>query len=160
MAQLDLRQSERGVITALSLNARAPLSEIAREVCLSRQAVSYTLEKLTERKVLEGLYAILDIAKMGYVYYRIYFRFQNFTPSREKRWPQDAPPRSGGASREQVGVCVPSPPSARIALGPFARPTRNGAFGASTGCFPTGATRSSCWRPASGWPHGVRRFVW
>ncbi len=79
--KLDLK--DRRIITELSLNARANISDIAKKVGLSKQVVKYRLENLEKRKIIEGYYTILNIHKLGYLYHRIFLKFQNVNQEKE-----------------------------------------------------------------------------
>lgn len=81
---LSISEKERQVLYALSLNARESLSSIAKELKLSRQVVSYTLEALEKKGIVEGYYAILNINRLGYLYHRVFFKFNNIDLDKEK----------------------------------------------------------------------------
>ena len=82
--QVVLDVKDKKILFELSLNARASLSEIAKKVGLSKQVVRYRMESLEEKKVIEGYYALLNIGKLGYSYYRVMFKFQNVDLEREQ----------------------------------------------------------------------------
>ncbi|MBI4451825.1 Lrp/AsnC family transcriptional regulator [Candidatus Woesearchaeota archaeon] len=79
--ELDLKG--RKILSELSLNGRASVASIAKKVGLSKQVVKYRLENLEKNKVIEGYYAILNINKLGYLYNRVFFKFQNVNPEKE-----------------------------------------------------------------------------
>ncbi len=83
MAEIVLDLKDKKIIAELSLNARANISDIAKKVGLSKQVVKYRLENLEKRKIIEGYYAILNINKLGYLYNRIFLKFQNVNPDKE-----------------------------------------------------------------------------
>ncbi len=83
MEEIKLEIKDRKIITELILNARANISDIAKKVGLSKQVVKYRLENLEKRKIIEGYYAILNINKLGYLYHRIFFKFQNVNQEKE-----------------------------------------------------------------------------
>jgi len=74
---MEIDVKDKRIITELSLNARAPVSAIARAVGLSKQVVKYRIENLEKRGIIEGYYAILNITKMGFAYHRIFVTFMN-----------------------------------------------------------------------------------
>ena len=78
---LDLK--DKKIITELSLSARSNVSNIAKKVGSSKQVVKYRLEKLEKRGIIEGYYAILNIHKLGYLYHRTFFKFQNVSQEKE-----------------------------------------------------------------------------
>ena len=83
MYKLDKR--DREILYALSLNARAPLSEIAKEVKLSKQVVSYRIHNLEEEGIIEGYFAIVNIYRLGIAHYRVHLRYQNITHADEDK---------------------------------------------------------------------------
>jgi len=78
---LDVK--DQAIISDLSLNARASLSSLARATGLSRQVISYRLDNLEEKGIIENYYTILNIFKLGFLYHRIAFRFRNVSPEIE-----------------------------------------------------------------------------
>lgn len=75
---------DRKILFHLSLNARASLSEIAKAVGLSKQVVGYRIERMEKLRIIEGYYAILNIYKLGYAYYRYYVKYQNVNLEKER----------------------------------------------------------------------------
>jgi DNA-binding Lrp family transcriptional regulator len=78
---LDVK--DQAILSDLSLNARAGLSSLAETTALSRQVISYRLDNLEEKGVIENYYTILNIFKLGFLYHRIAFRFRNVSPEIE-----------------------------------------------------------------------------
>lgn len=81
--KLDKR--DREILYALSLNARTPLSEIAKQVKLSKQVVSYRLRNLEQEGIIEGYFAIVNIYRLGIAHYRVHLRYQNMTHADEEK---------------------------------------------------------------------------
>ncbi|MBF0277406.1 MAG: Lrp/AsnC family transcriptional regulator [SAR324 cluster bacterium] len=81
---LAINQKEKQVLYALSLNARENLANIARELKLSRQVVSYNLESLENKGIIEGYYTILNINRLGFLYHRVFLKFRNIDLENEK----------------------------------------------------------------------------
>jgi DNA-binding Lrp family transcriptional regulator len=63
-----LDELDRAILCALALNARAPLSEIARRLNAARTTVSERLEKLEREGVIKGYRVEVDFGKLGYRY--------------------------------------------------------------------------------------------
>jgi Lrp/AsnC family leucine-responsive transcriptional regulator len=84
MAFIELDAKDQKILFAFSLNARQPLANVAKELGLSKQVVVHRLERLEKSGVIEGYYAIVNINKLGYLYYRIFFKFQNVNPVKEE----------------------------------------------------------------------------
>ncbi|MDO8741479.1 MAG: Lrp/AsnC family transcriptional regulator [Candidatus Woesearchaeota archaeon] len=83
MVEIKLDLKDKKIIAELSLNARENISDVAKKVGLSKQVVKYRLENLEKRGIIEGYYAILNINKLGYLYYRFFVKFQNVNPEKE-----------------------------------------------------------------------------
>lgn len=81
---VKLTLKDRKILYHLSLNARASLSEIAKAVGLSKQVVSYRMERMEKMGVIEGYYALLNIYSLGYTYYRYFVKYSNVNPDKEK----------------------------------------------------------------------------
>lgn len=81
---LLISDKEKQVLYTLSLNARESISQIAKQLNLSRQVVSYTMEALEKKGIIEGYYAILNINRLGYLYHRVLIKFNNIDLDKEK----------------------------------------------------------------------------
>ena len=57
---------DRELLNSLLLNARAPLSEIARKLGVARTTLSERLEKLEKMGIVKGFRAELDLRRLGY----------------------------------------------------------------------------------------------
>lgn len=92
MAQIDkyssdgirLLMKDRKILYELDMNARQPISQIAKKVRLSKETVNYRIRQLEKKGILKGYYAALDISKLGYLFCRIFLRFQNITQEKEQ----------------------------------------------------------------------------
>lgn len=80
--KLDLK--DRKILYALDINARQPDLKIAKKVGLSQQAVNYRIRNLVRRGIIREFYTVINIAKLGYTYYKVYFKLQNITPEKER----------------------------------------------------------------------------
>ncbi len=74
-ASLDLK--DRKILYELDVNARRSASEIGRKVGLSKQVVTYRINKLIEQGIIQKFYAVLDTSKLGFTTYKIFLRLQN-----------------------------------------------------------------------------------
>ena len=75
MIKIDLK--DRKIIYQLALDARQPVSKIAKKVRLSPQVVEYKIKRLENLGVITGYYTCIDISKIGYSIFKIYFKLQN-----------------------------------------------------------------------------------
>ena len=79
---LDLK--DRKILYELDLNARQSDSEIAKKVGLTRDSVRYRINKLVENGYINYFMTLINSMKLGYDWYRTFFKFQNLTIEKEK----------------------------------------------------------------------------
>ena len=82
---MKLDKKDMAMLFQLDLNARLPLSELARRVGLSPQTAKYRLEQLEKHGVIRGYVTFFDVSKFDYLYYRLYVRYENVTIEEENR---------------------------------------------------------------------------
>lgn len=82
MEKLDLK--DRKILYELDLNARQTDSEIAKKVGLTRDSTRYRINKLVENGYINYFMTLLNSMKLGYNWYRTFFKFQNLTLEKEK----------------------------------------------------------------------------
>lgn len=80
-ADLDLK--DKKILYLLSKNARMPHTLIAKRVGLSRDAVSYRINNLTKKGVIQGYRVVIDINKFGYDAYHIFLQLSQPTKEAE-----------------------------------------------------------------------------
>lgn len=80
--KLDLK--DKKILYQLDLNARQTDSQIARKVKLSRDSVRYRISKLVEQGHINYFMTILNSMKLGFEWYRTFFKFQNLTIEKEE----------------------------------------------------------------------------
>lgn len=85
--KLDLK--DKKILTELEMNARMPLSELAKKVRLSKQVITYRVDKLKKENIIQQFYAIIDMAKLGLTPYVIYFKFHHLSSQNELKWIKD-----------------------------------------------------------------------
>ncbi len=68
----------------LDYSARLPLSKLAAKTGISKQNASYRLSRLFKEGVLLGCMALVDVHKLGYCTYRVYFRQKGASAGEEK----------------------------------------------------------------------------
>lgn len=81
---MKLDKIDLKLLTILEENARQTLSQIAKKIKTSQQAVSYRLKSLEKRKVIGGYYTIINLTKLGYTNYRIMIRLSNIDDQTHK----------------------------------------------------------------------------
>ncbi|HLC73452.1 MAG TPA: winged helix-turn-helix transcriptional regulator [Candidatus Nanoarchaeia archaeon] len=81
MNKLDLK--DRKILYQLDLNARQSDSEIAKKIGLSRDSVRYRINKMIENGYINYFMTLINSMKLGYDWYRTFFKFQNLSIDKE-----------------------------------------------------------------------------
>ncbi len=82
MGKIDLW--DKKILYELDVNARQSASEIGKKVGLSKQVVTYRINKLIEQGIIQKFYAVLDTSKLGFTTYKIFLRLQNVDPGKQE----------------------------------------------------------------------------
>jgi Lrp/AsnC family leucine-responsive transcriptional regulator len=77
-------ETDRAILSELSLNGRESLTRLAGKLRLSKQRLGYRLRGLQRRAVLTGFFAIPNIFRLGFDHFRVFVRFQRLTEARER----------------------------------------------------------------------------
>lgn len=89
--KLDLK--DRKILTLLDENARLSNSQIAKKVGLSKPAVEYRLKRFEKNNIIFAYYTVINLTKLGYSQYKIYFKFQDTSLEDEQKivnyWTKD-----------------------------------------------------------------------
>ena len=72
----DLDLIDRKLLAELDKNSRQPVSNLAKKVRLSKQAVKKRLERLEQDKVILGYYAVIDVFKLQRLTGRLWIKLQ------------------------------------------------------------------------------------
>ena len=81
---MALDKKDYKILYNLDYNARISLTELAQNTNLSKQNLNYRIKKLIYENVLLGFMSMIDIHRLGYLTYRIYFRFKNVDSQKEE----------------------------------------------------------------------------
>jgi len=84
MKAVTLDTKDKRILLELDRNSRQPISAIAKKVGLSKEVVNYRIKRLIEKGIIKGFHAVIDTSKIGYTIYRLFIKFQNVTPDKEK----------------------------------------------------------------------------
>ena len=80
--KLDLRDWQ--LLRELDLDARRPLSSLAKKLRLSKEGIAYRVKRLVEKGVIRGFNAIVDISTLGYFGGGFMVKFQHCTREKEQ----------------------------------------------------------------------------
>jgi len=78
-AKLDVK--DKKILSILSANSRIPLTQLAKKVGLSRDAVNYRIKNYEKNGIIQGYRTLVDMSKFGYKANHLFIRLNN--PSRE-----------------------------------------------------------------------------
>lgn len=74
MANKGLTNTEKSILRQLELNARIPFTKIGKKLRMSQQRVSYTVDSLIKKKIIEEFYTLIDYSKFDVINFRVYFK--------------------------------------------------------------------------------------
>jgi Lrp/AsnC family transcriptional regulator, leucine-responsive regulatory protein len=83
---MNLKEKDRQILHLLELNARLPLTQLAKKIRLSKQATHYRLERLKEEGIIQEYNAIIDTAALGKNIHIIYLKLANISFEQESQW--------------------------------------------------------------------------
>ncbi|MBI2666163.1 Lrp/AsnC family transcriptional regulator [Candidatus Woesearchaeota archaeon] len=83
MADISLDARDRAILYYLDKDARQSISSIAKKIKLSKEVVNYRIKNLVKQGVIQDFSTIINGSKLGYVMYRVFFRFQNVDVEKE-----------------------------------------------------------------------------
>lgn len=83
MEKVKLGLKDWKILSELDIDCRRSDSEIGRAVGLSQQVVGYRISKLVKSGVIRQFYAVVDVTKLGYSIYKVYFKLQNMGREKE-----------------------------------------------------------------------------
>jgi len=82
--KIRLNLKDRKILYRLDINSRQSNSEIAKKVGLSKDVVGYRIKKLEESGLIKGYYTLIDFSRLGYFSIRVYLKFYDASPEKEK----------------------------------------------------------------------------
>ena len=79
-----LDEKDRKILSELDLDSRVTDSEIAKKVGLSKQIVNYRIQRLIENKIISNFYTLLNVGKLGFNSYYVFFQLQKINKKKEE----------------------------------------------------------------------------
>lgn len=83
MLKFDVKTKK--LLLALDYDARLSLPILSKITGMSQQLVKYHLNKLEKEGVIRGYRIVLEIGKLGFFAYRVYFQLQQLNPENETK---------------------------------------------------------------------------
>lgn len=82
---IKLDKKDKEILFELDMDARISLTQLAKKIKLSPQTTKYRIGQLEKKGVIRGYVTFFDASKFGYLYYRLYIRYENVSIEDEKR---------------------------------------------------------------------------
>ncbi len=93
---MNIDKKDKQLLTLLYLNSRMSFVEMGKKLKLSSSAVEKRMRQLEDTGIISLLFADVNLAKLGFKAYRLYFKFDRMDEATEKKILQlfDAYPRT------------------------------------------------------------------
>jgi len=72
------------ILHELDLNSRISLKKLSSITKCSKSKVQYRINRLIKEKIIDFFYTIINFNKLGYTQYKLYFKYHNTDPNKEK----------------------------------------------------------------------------
>ncbi len=72
------------ILESLDINPRASFNQIGKSARISKEVAQYRFKQMINEDILTGLYAIIDISKLGYQTYKILVKYKSVTSQVQK----------------------------------------------------------------------------
>jgi len=83
---MELDKFDRKILYELDKDSSISLNELSKIIGRTKQFVHFRIKKLEEEEIIEGYNAIVDMSKLGYFTFRLYFDFQDFLSEDETKF--------------------------------------------------------------------------
>ncbi len=76
---VNIDEFDKRIIYEMDKNSKTSLSELSKKLKRSKQFVLYRIKNLEKQEIITSYTAIVDMSKIGYFTFRVYFKFQQMT---------------------------------------------------------------------------------
>lgn len=83
---VTLNSTERSVLNLLNSNSRLSFSQIGLKIKKSQQLVSSTVKTLTDKKIINNYYTLIDYSRLGVLNFRVYFKLSYIDKNRVEKF--------------------------------------------------------------------------
>jgi len=80
----DLDETDKKILSALSIDARINIIDLAEKIKLTRDVINYRIKKLIKNKIITNYRCYLNLPNLGINHYKVIFRTKNFNEKYEK----------------------------------------------------------------------------
>src|SRR3989344_4529457 len=77
------RLDER-ILYEMDLNARLSASQLAKKLRKSKETINFRINRIIKNGFVKGFYTVFNTSKLGWYYTKLYVKFKNITPDKEK----------------------------------------------------------------------------
>lgn len=82
MVKLDKKDWK--LLAELDMNSRQTYQQLSKKIGLSKDAIKYRISRLQNEGIIQQVHTVIDVGKLGYISFRLYIKFLNATPEKEK----------------------------------------------------------------------------
>lgn len=75
---------DKKILKIVGMNSRASVNHIAKSVGKSKETVNYRLNRMMKDKTILAFYTNINCGKLGYLYYKIFFKYKSMNSATEK----------------------------------------------------------------------------
>jgi Lrp/AsnC family transcriptional regulator, leucine-responsive regulatory protein len=83
---MSLDLLDKKILYELDIDGSISLTKLAKKLKNSKERIAYRIQRLERENILTNCTAIIDMAKLGYVTFRIYIRWQNITEKQKQQF--------------------------------------------------------------------------
>ncbi len=84
IVKLDMK--DRKLLYELDINSRLSAAQLARKVGISKQGCTFKINNLVRKGVITSFPTVMNIALMGYLSFRLYFKLIDISPEEEEEF--------------------------------------------------------------------------
>ncbi len=83
MEKLD--RTDRKILYELDINCRQTASQIGKKLKIAKETVNYRIKRLEQKGIIQGYITEINMAKVGFTTYKVYYQFQYLDEKSERR---------------------------------------------------------------------------
>lgn len=76
---------DRRLLYQLDLAADTPIVQLAKSLNVPKETVAFRMRRLRQRGLIKHFRTTVHISRLGYYYYKLFFKFQQTTPAKERQ---------------------------------------------------------------------------
>jgi Lrp/AsnC family transcriptional regulator, leucine-responsive regulatory protein len=80
---MELDKIDLKILNELDQNSRISLKKLSTIAKCSKSKVQYRINRLVSEKIIDSFYTVVNFNKLGYLQYKLYFKYYNVDPSKE-----------------------------------------------------------------------------